>query len=64
MKEQNIHDAAWAMAVSVVELFKSALRDDEKHEAALAVYERCRAGIEALVIMSNRETMRLNPSKN
>lgn len=64
LNDRLIHDASWAASVSIVELFRSVLRDDECNEAAQACYQRIRAAIEAMAILANRETMRLNPSRN
>ena len=40
------HDHAWAIAVSITEVFAPLLRDEEKRDAFVEVYERIKAGIE------------------
>jgi hypothetical protein len=59
-----IHDVAWAAAHSVVEVFASILRDDERHDAFVEVYERVKAAVERYESQAARRVHRLNPSSN
>lgn len=56
------HDIAWAVTLRILQLFN--LRDEEKHEAFLLVYERVKDGL----IAYDRETKdllrRLKPLSN
>ncbi len=54
-----MHDACWATAISVVEVFSSLLREEEKAEAVREVYDRIKAGLECYEIKAERMRQRL-----
>ncbi len=58
------HDAAWATAVSIVEVFAPLLREEEQREAFAEIYARVKAGIECFEIKAERMHQRLKPSCN
>jgi hypothetical protein len=59
------HDAAWAGAAAVVEIFAPLLRAEEQNEAFGQVYTALRAMLEAYQLQSQREAARLcRPSRN
>jgi hypothetical protein len=58
------HDAAWACALSILELFQNCLRDEEKQDAFDEVFQRVSAAIEAYDIQRAREQARIRASEN
>jgi hypothetical protein len=64
LNERLIHDTAWATALSLMELINPVLRDEERHDAFVEIFDRIHAGIEAYEIQVERLQHRLRPSKN
>lgn len=58
------HDAAWAMARDIVEVFAGCLREEERHEAFVEVLTRAKAGLEQFQERKNRMQQRLRPGAN
>lgn len=58
------HDVAWATALHIVEVFSSLLREEEKREAFMAVYERVKAGLLAYDKETKDMLRRLRPLDN
>jgi hypothetical protein len=53
---------AWAASIHVVELFAHLLREEEHRDAAVEVYARISAGIEAFQTHVEMEQRRLHPN--
>jgi len=58
------HDAAWAMAREIVEVFAGCLREEEIHDAVVEVYARLKAGLEDFQARSDRMRKRMRPGLN
>jgi hypothetical protein len=64
MNPDLIHDAAMAVACSILECIAPCLREEEQRDAFEEIYARVRAGIEAYEQMTERPRRRLRPSRN
>ncbi len=58
------HDAAWAAAQVLTEIVAPALRPEEHRECVSEFYRVVLAALEAYEQQSQREALRLKPSKN
>jgi hypothetical protein len=58
------HDAAFALATTLLEMTQNCIRAEEFHDAFEAFYEASLAAIQAYDIQVNRMEARLHPSKN
>jgi len=58
------HDAAWAMARHIVEVFAGCLQEEERHEAFVEVYTRVKADLEHFRVRENRIQQRMRPGVN
>lgn len=56
-----IHDAALVMAVSILEVFRPVLRDDEVRDAFAEIKERVELGTLALLQEFAHEQWRMHP---
>jgi hypothetical protein len=59
-----IHDAAVAMAHTLLDMVKPCLREEERLTAFNEFYVICKAGIECFCLQQERMIHRLNPTKN
>jgi hypothetical protein len=59
-----VHDVCWATAQHIVEVFAPLLREEERKDAFLEVYERVKAGLEAYCLQDDRMQHRLKPHRN
>lgn len=58
------HDAAWAIATTILECIENCIRPEEQKDASHELYWRVKAGIECYDLMVEREQQRLKPSEN
>jgi hypothetical protein len=58
------HDSAFALAIALLEIVQGCLREEERRDAFEAIYQACRAGIEAHDIQRQRMQTRLHPFRN
>jgi hypothetical protein len=59
MTPRMIHDHAYAIAMHLVSVFESLLRDDERRDAFDECYNAAKAGLECYELMANRTRKRL-----
>jgi hypothetical protein len=60
---RRIHDASYALAVTIVALIENLLREEEKRDAFEAVYEVAKLGFERYELAREHEHTRLHPLK-
>ncbi len=59
-----VHDAAFAMALAILDVVSPLLREEERKDAFDEFFRVCQAGIEAYGIQANRMSERMRPSRN
>jgi hypothetical protein len=64
MNPRIAHDVCWATAQRIVELFAPLLREEERKDAFLEVYEQVKAGLDAYCLQIDHMTKRLKPHRN
>jgi hypothetical protein len=64
MSQRLTHDAAVAMAYTLLEQVKPCLREEEWKDAWQELYTICRAGIEAYELQLARTRNRRRPGRN
>ncbi len=63
MNRRNFHDFAYAMTNSVIDLLGPRALADARHEAHAKIYLRLRAWLEKYESTTERQCLRVNPSK-
>jgi hypothetical protein len=64
MNQRLCHDAAFAMAKTLLDIVGPCIREEEQRDAFDEFYRVCLAGIEAYETHVARMESRLHPSKN
>ncbi len=64
MKNTLVDDAAYVMAVTILEVVGPCLRDEERNDALQEFFHIAQTGLESFLIQRSREAAKWNPSMN